>query len=67
MRVLVFNEALGTSSLLVVKGEAVQIGFSRFSRCSTIVSTEFAVFVPGAKRFNALAIYCGKAYSICDK
>ena len=31
------------------------------------MSTEFAVFVPGTKRFNALAIYCGKAYSIRDK
>jgi len=31
------------------------------------MSTEFAVFLPRTKRFNALAIYCGKAYSICDK
>ena len=27
VRVLLFNEALGTSSLLAVKGEAVQVGF----------------------------------------
>ena len=25
------------------------------------MSTEFAVFVPGTKRFSTLAIYCGKA------
>ena len=28
--------------------------------------TGFAIFVPHSKRFNALAVYYGKAYSIRD-
>ena len=28
---------------------------------------ELAVFLPGTKCFNTLAICCSKAYSICDK
>ena len=28
------------------------------------MSTEFAVFVPGTKCSNALAVYCGKAYIV---
>ena len=43
------NEALGTSSLLAVEGEAVY--FNWFSRCSTIMSTEFAIFVPSMKSY----------------
>ena len=38
--------------------------YNRFSRCSTITSTEFAIFVLDAKHFNTLAIYCGKHYNI---
>ena len=49
------------------KEKLCKSGFSRFSRCSTIMSTEFAVFLLCTKRFNVLTIYCGKAYSICDK
>ena len=41
--------------------------FSWFSRCSTVMSTEFAVLLPCTKHVNTLAIYCGKAYSIRDK
>ena len=66
--VLLCNEALGTSSSLAAEQATVfKPVFSWFSRCSTIMSTEFAVFVPCTKCFDALAIYCGKAYSICDK
>ena len=38
--------------------------YNRFSQCSTITSTEFAIFVLDAKHFNTLAIYCGKHYNI---
>ena len=43
--------------------------FTWFSHCSTILSTEFAIFVLSTKHFliTTLAIYCGKAYSICNK
>jgi len=33
----------------------------------SVMSTEFAVFLPCMKRFSTLAVYCGKAYSICNK
>jgi len=64
VRVLLCNEALGTSSSLAVEGEAMQIGFSRYP---PVVSTEFAVFLLFTKCFSTLAIYRGKAYSIRDK
>ena len=36
-------------------------------RCSIIMAVEFAVLWKRTKGFNVLAIYCGRAYSICDK
>ena len=54
VRVLLCNKALGTSPSLAVEGEACKLVFSRFSQCSTLVSTEFAVFVPYTKRFKAM-------------
>ena len=56
VRVLLCNEALGTSSSLAVEGEAVKSVFSRFSRCSIVMSTEFAVFLPCTRRFSTLGL-----------
>ena len=46
-------------------------GVSRFlvgpAVVSAIMAVEFAVFLPHTKCFNVLAIYCSRAYSICNR
>ena len=31
------------------------------------MAVEFAVFLPRTKSFNVLAIYCSRAYGICNR